>query len=269
MDLQPFDYSQLSTGDRKFLREREHQIKSLARMTAQGIVQIGVYLLEAKERLGHGKFLAWIKASFGWKRVTAWNFMNVAEQFKCSTVEHLNIDFRALYLIAAPSTPEPVRKAVIERATTGEHVSHEEVKALRKEYEETGKLPDDIGKRLAMVKDVKKEQAADPNPLPGPAKARQMAIASGMHTRDSTGAYQPPMSVADQKVWTADLCFVSEVEDFLEWIRDSAGDPVEFADLMRRRHWQTVIAEADLSAAITWLEGLRTELCEEKKGRAS
>jgi hypothetical protein len=79
--LQPFCYSDLSAEDAKYLREREHQIKSLARMTAQGIVQIGGYLIEAKARVGHGKFLAWITDVFAWSADTAQRFMNVAAQF--------------------------------------------------------------------------------------------------------------------------------------------------------------------------------------------
>jgi hypothetical protein len=42
--------------------------------------------------------------------------MQVYEACKSGTVHDLDIDVSALYLIAAPKTPEPVRKEIIERA---------------------------------------------------------------------------------------------------------------------------------------------------------
>jgi hypothetical protein len=53
-----------------------------------------------------------IDAEFGWTRMTANRFMNVYEQFKSNNLLHLDIDVSALYLIAAPSTPPPVRLEV-------------------------------------------------------------------------------------------------------------------------------------------------------------
>jgi Protein of unknown function (DUF3102) len=68
-------------------------IHNLARMTAAGIVQIGQYLTEVKERLGHGRFLGWIEKEFAWSQPTAWRFMNVFEQFKLSNLNNLQIIF--------------------------------------------------------------------------------------------------------------------------------------------------------------------------------
>jgi Protein of unknown function (DUF3102) len=71
---------------------------------------------EAKAKLKHGQWYPWLETEFGWSAVTAWRFMNVFKQIKLSTVNNLEIDVSALYLIAAPKTPEPVRKEIIERA---------------------------------------------------------------------------------------------------------------------------------------------------------
>ncbi len=57
--------------------EREQQITSLARATAQGIVEIGARLIDSKRRVRHRQFLAWIAAEFQWSRMTAERFMNV------------------------------------------------------------------------------------------------------------------------------------------------------------------------------------------------
>lgn len=59
-----------------------------------------------------GAFLPWIDAEFGMKPTLASHFMNVANTYgdKLSIVE--NINPTALYELAAPSTPEPVRQQI-------------------------------------------------------------------------------------------------------------------------------------------------------------
>ena len=50
--------------------------------------------------------------------------MNVAFHFKSETVSDLNLQARALYLLAAPSTPDEARAEAIERAQNGETITH-------------------------------------------------------------------------------------------------------------------------------------------------
>lgn len=118
-----FDYEALEPETRTFVRERSAYIHARARRVAGDIVQIGEELISVKARLGHGRFQLWIASEFGWSYTTAYNFMNVNRTFKSSTVEDLKIDCRALYLIAAPSTPEPIRHEIIDRAKAGEHIT--------------------------------------------------------------------------------------------------------------------------------------------------
>jgi hypothetical protein len=54
--------------------------------------------------------------------------MNVFEQSKFRNFRNLNLPVSALYLIAAPSTPEKVRDEVIERAEAGESMTRAKVK---------------------------------------------------------------------------------------------------------------------------------------------
>jgi hypothetical protein len=68
---------------------------------------------DLKERLEHGQWLPWLKGEFGWSRQTAVSFMQVYECFKCQNFGQLEVDVSALYLITAPSTPEPVRGATM------------------------------------------------------------------------------------------------------------------------------------------------------------
>jgi hypothetical protein len=80
---------------------------------------------------GHGGWLPWLEREFGWKEQTARNYMLAYEwAAKSPTVGDLNVDMRSLYLLAAPSTPEPARTEVIERAEAGEHFTHAQIKDL-------------------------------------------------------------------------------------------------------------------------------------------
>jgi hypothetical protein len=88
-------------------------------------VLIGQWLSEVKERLDHGDWLNWQKAEFAWSQRTAYRFIEVFEAVKVANLANLEIDVSALYLIAAPSTPEPVRQEVIERAQQGEPITRD------------------------------------------------------------------------------------------------------------------------------------------------
>jgi hypothetical protein len=112
-----FDYRDTARDDRAFVKERAVRIHKTARQTAKGIVQIGQWLTEVKERLGHGQWLPWLKGEFGWSERTARNFMQVYSRFKSAKFADLQMDVSALYLIAKPRTPEPVRREVVERAS--------------------------------------------------------------------------------------------------------------------------------------------------------
>jgi hypothetical protein len=138
---QQWDYVELPTDDRNFVKERAAQIRELARRTAESIVVIGQYLSEVKERLRRGRWLPWLECEFGWSQPKAWRYMQVYEMAKKHSelfnLNNLMIDVSALYLIAAPKTPEPVRKEMVERARAGEHVTHAQATEVLKHYEAT------------------------------------------------------------------------------------------------------------------------------------
>jgi hypothetical protein len=101
-------------------------IDSIVTTTA---IEIGRHLTEAKAEVGHGHFGNWIDKEFGWSDRTARNFMYVyALSLKSETVSDLRLPMRALYLLAAPSTPEQARTEILERAEAGEPVTGVEVK---------------------------------------------------------------------------------------------------------------------------------------------
>jgi hypothetical protein len=172
-----FDYDALDTETRRFVMERAERIHNLARMTAAGIVQIGQYLTEVKDRLKHGQFLDWIEREFEWKERSAQNFMNVyrhvTPHLKNATVADLQVEFRALYLIAAPKTPEPVREQIIARAENGERVTFSGARAVVEHFVETGDMPD-IEVDLPKLIEKRRRELNPPDPQPTREERREL-----------------------------------------------------------------------------------------------
>jgi AMMECR1 domain-containing protein len=73
--LPEFDYSVLSADVAKDASAVAERIRERHRAS---IVETGRDLIAMKEKLGHGNFLPWTAAEFGWSRQTAHRFMNVA-----------------------------------------------------------------------------------------------------------------------------------------------------------------------------------------------
>jgi hypothetical protein len=136
-----FDYGDLAPDDRAFVKERADSIRDVAKKTAQGVIMIGQWLTEAKSRLKHGQWLPWLETEFSWSDRTARRLMQVHEAFKTDTVADLEIDVSALYLIAAPKTPEPVRLEIIRRAQSGEVMTKAKTVEVLETYKKRTEIP--------------------------------------------------------------------------------------------------------------------------------
>lgn len=134
-ETQGFDYTILTPEVRVVVWSKTFELKNLMRQSAQDRIEIGQKLIEIKEKLGHGNFRPWLKAEFGWSMRTAARFMQVASQFKCANLAHLDIAASALYLLAEPSTPEEARKEVFELAKEGENITYSKAKAIISRYQ--------------------------------------------------------------------------------------------------------------------------------------
>lgn len=129
-----FDYEILDSEQRIVIQQRTGEIKERLRRSAQNIWEIGHKLVDVRSRLKHGQFETWLKAEFDWSRRTAYNFINVYEAFaERANFAKINIATSALYLLAAPSTPQNVREEILQRANEGETLTH---KYLRQVIEE-------------------------------------------------------------------------------------------------------------------------------------
>jgi hypothetical protein len=127
-----FDYTLLDPPAASTARAAASKIKLHGKVVAQNIVAIGAELANVKAAIGHGHYLPWLSAELGLSERQAQRFVAVYENFgKSDNVSDLGaVDVSALYLLAAPSTPEPVREAALSKAAAGERVTHRVVKNL-------------------------------------------------------------------------------------------------------------------------------------------
>ncbi|WP_019500927.1 DUF3102 domain-containing protein [Pseudanabaena sp. PCC 6802] len=117
--------------DDDFLRDRAQEIRNTVKRIPYAIASVGAMLLEVKERVEHGKFLAWMKRELDWDERMAQRFMQVARRLNPTTLSDLQIQPSALYLLTAPSTPDEVLENAIEVAQDQE-VTLKLAKALLK-----------------------------------------------------------------------------------------------------------------------------------------
>lgn len=224
-----FDYGVLDEETRDFVVERVEKIRGLARMTAAAIVQTGQHLTEVKARLKHGQFLDWIVKEFGWAERSARRFMEVHDKFKTAKLADMEIDVSALYLIAAPKTPEPVRAEAIRRAEVGESVSHAGARALVGHFAKTGELPK---AKVSLSELAGQSRAAAAGPARPPTRGktpqkRTVASAAQCQCRDF---YQNLLAEIKRRRieakakregrWFPDACMKADLVGILNWIED-------------------------------------------------
>lgn len=114
------------------LAEHAAVIRALGKRVVGDVIEIGRRLAECKRIAGHGGWYPWLEREFGWSEDTAENYMNVFRAFgpNPESVRDLSLPMNSLRLLAAPSTPEEARAAVIERAENGERFTHDQIKEM-------------------------------------------------------------------------------------------------------------------------------------------
>jgi hypothetical protein len=133
------------TNTDPILREHANAIHVLAKRITADVIEIGRRLAECKDICGHGNWLPWLEREFEWSDKTAENFINVYKLGgKFENFSNLDLPISALYMLAAPSTPEAVVTKVITSAKAGETVPFAEIKKAIHESKATAK-PDDRG----------------------------------------------------------------------------------------------------------------------------
>ena len=66
-----FNYDLLETKVAEQVRTSADRIRERVKKTVEDLIEVGNDLLGVEEALGHGQFLPWLKAEFGWSERTA------------------------------------------------------------------------------------------------------------------------------------------------------------------------------------------------------
>jgi hypothetical protein len=131
-----YDYDLIPAEQRSQVQAAAVEIVQAGRRAQDDLLKIGQRLVEVKTVLEHGQFTDWCTAEFDMSQRTAQRMMQVAQVFggKNDTVSFLSDS--AMYLLAAPSTPEEARAEVIEQAqATGKTPTKAEVQETIKKHQ--------------------------------------------------------------------------------------------------------------------------------------
>ena len=142
-------------ADRAALNGHVAEIRQLRKRAVGGILEIGRRLAECKKLVGRGNWLAWLDQQFGWDERTAQRFMSVHEfAGKSDKLSDLSIGVSALYLLAAPSTPDTARDEIVRRNKAGERLSTTEIKRIAQRHKAPRSKNVDIPMRSATALDL-------------------------------------------------------------------------------------------------------------------
>lgn len=125
-----FSYEALRIEQATALQQSAERIRNWGRKQNEAIVEIGKELKAAKETLPHGQFTRWIMAEFGMTDRTALNYMHLAEWTEDKPEIISGLQPTAIYLLAAPSTPDPAKEEIVSRIQSGEIVRADDVKRV-------------------------------------------------------------------------------------------------------------------------------------------
>lgn len=193
-----FDYAILDDSTSVFVQQQTGEIRGLMKRTVESIFEIGQRLIIVKERLGHGRFGSWLETEFEWSQDTANNFINVAKKFgKFTNFSEFDMAASALYMLAAPSTPDAARDEAISRAAKGESISFKTAKNIKQKYTVPALKPEATPKQ--SKEPVTKLPSNDiMSPSQPPIKQEIIAIRSPAQVEIHSGANQSMMPTTAQ-----------------------------------------------------------------------
>lgn len=191
---QGFDYTSLDAATSRFVQQRTGEIRQLMKRTAQDIIELGQKLIAVKDRIGHGYFLSWLEAEFGWSYPTAARFMQVASSFN-ESYQIDNFAPSALYEIFAPSTSDAAREEALKRAASGEPITHKTAKAIKQKYASPPKKPKP---EVPLPEQISQPQSPPTPPLPVPQSGSKLEIVAFRPQAQGLAIPQPARSIAPE-----------------------------------------------------------------------
>jgi DNA N-6-adenine-methyltransferase (Dam) len=136
----------LQKTDAEFCAWREEKAATIERIQATATLKVARELAEVHQqylyRRDEGGFRGWVENRLGMSKSTAYSLLNVHKTFGGNVSAALDtLPRKVLYLLASPSTPESACDIVIERAETGEQLSHRDVQEIIAEHKLTSDVP--------------------------------------------------------------------------------------------------------------------------------
>lgn len=132
-----FDYNTLNTNIRGTMQHRAERIRQRSQVIAINIWENGRDFYEAQQELakdGYGCFQDWAESETAYSIRTVYNFIRVYQRFDCANFAQSNLAPSALYMLAAPSTPDQAVEEAIERAEAGERITYTGAKEIVSQY---------------------------------------------------------------------------------------------------------------------------------------
>jgi Protein of unknown function (DUF3102) len=229
--LPEFDYSAIPPDVATDAREVAERVRERHRAS---IVETGRDLIAVKERLGHGHFIDWIEAEFGWSRFTADRFMNVAREFgdACCTVQHLPATI--LYQLAAPSTPGPLREEIVRRIEGGERPHASEVGRIVKAARQSER------KRESRQKTQEQEEAKRAAFLAKLPEAERTRLLRKEHRQELREAQGRAELEAERQLRERDHALrEARAREAVEFLRERLGSEfARFVELVTASVWE-------------------------------
>jgi phage N-6-adenine-methyltransferase len=130
-----FDYMGLDTETRIIVQQEDKEFDQNMESAGRSFVFACRNLQRIHKTLLYTRpgFVEYIAAKPGMSKSTAYRMIDVAKMFP--NLGNISAAPSALYLLAAPSTPEPARIEAIERAEAGEVITHKTAKGIVTEYQ--------------------------------------------------------------------------------------------------------------------------------------
>ncbi len=119
-----FKWDTVPRSARDWLKTRTEDIIGFVYRQACDTVRIGAILREAKSRLKHGQFQAWVVSQLPFSTATARRAMMVAQAFAAfQSAQFERFDESALYILAADRTPQACRAHAVALVESGVRVT--------------------------------------------------------------------------------------------------------------------------------------------------
>lgn len=193
-------YGHLDEDTSKELYGKVGHIHALSAEAGRQIIEVGKTLIEMKELLPHGQFMACVKAEFGWSRHWASQLMQVAERFSnVVSTEHLPSSAQVLALLAASDADDAtVEQAAEEKWTvkqTRQHLGneHQRERSIVQEAMSVLKSSEEARQLAAKAEHIDTRQLMDELGIRELPKGREHKTATYTFCKNGTGWWKFPI----------------------------------------------------------------------------